>query len=226
VPVLRVVYLESYPPFSWNEDGRAKGLLVEIAQAIGEELGLKVEHAGYPWKRAQEMVRNGEADSFLTVSTAERREYALVSETPVLLVSIGLFVPAESEKMSELRMVKSVPDLKGFSMIDYLGDGWGAEMLKGFDVGRAPSIEHVVQMLALNRGDGFLQNGFVTNYAIRRLGLQDKIVEIPMANIAPVPFSFFVSKQSPLAGRMADFDAAIKKLTENGRLAAISRKYE
>jgi hypothetical protein len=56
------------------------------------------------------------------------------------------------------------------------------------DVRWAPGIDNVLKMLAVGRGDVFVQNSLVTHYNMKMLGLQDKIVEkIPVSAVRFCP---------------------------------------
>jgi polar amino acid transport system substrate-binding protein len=69
-----------YPPLSWEVNGKVRGILVDVLnEALQNRMGIKVTHHEFPWKRAQLMVRYGNADRFTTAPTPERREYTDVS---------------------------------------------------------------------------------------------------------------------------------------------------
>ena len=53
------------------------GLQPEIAEQVTARLGLKAEHGFYPWARANDMIRTGEADVFITTPTPARFAFAV-----------------------------------------------------------------------------------------------------------------------------------------------------
>lgn len=74
VSSLNMVYFDDFAPYSWrDEEGKMRGLMVDVMDRVGLELGVQVHHEGYPWLRAQKLVRAGQADGFVTVPTRARR---------------------------------------------------------------------------------------------------------------------------------------------------------
>ncbi|WP_246804145.1 hypothetical protein [Desulfosarcina cetonica] len=73
---MKFVYFEDFAPYSYREDGCMKGILIDVTDRIVRtQMGLLVRHTGYPWERAQAMVRTGEADAFISVPTPARSVY-------------------------------------------------------------------------------------------------------------------------------------------------------
>ena len=79
------VYMEDAEPFNWEADGVAKGLEVEIVQLICDNLGITVMHKFYPWQRAQEYIKAGEADGMMSTPTPVRFEYAVFGKEYALV---------------------------------------------------------------------------------------------------------------------------------------------
>jgi len=224
---LRMVYFDNFPPYSWIENGQIRGILPDVAREVLErKLGVATTHEGMPWARAQEMVKIGKADGFISVPTDQRRSYAQISTESVIVLGNSLFVPAASQNLEALRAVKSLDDLKSFALLDYIGDGWGKEMLAGMQVHYAPSLDQVLRMLAMNRGDGFLQVDLVVLHAIKKLGLGDKIVEIQIPAIPAAPFHLCLGNQSGFRGLLPAFDAALKAMKTDGTLEGIIKNYK
>ncbi|MCP4023872.1 MAG: transporter substrate-binding domain-containing protein, partial [Desulfobacteraceae bacterium] len=81
---IKIVYFENFAPFSWKENNQMHGILIDVlTEAIQERIKIGLLHEGYPWARAQSMVRTGKADAFVTVPTPERRAYTEISSEPV-----------------------------------------------------------------------------------------------------------------------------------------------
>ena len=222
---MKLNYLK-YPPLSWEVNGKVRGIMVDVLnEALQNRMGIKVTHHEYPWKRAQLIVKHGNADGFTTVPTAERREYMDISNEPVIITNITLFAMKGSPKITDLKAVKTIPDLKGFHIIDYTGNGWAKKNLAGLDVTWVPGMDNVLKMLAVGRGDVFVQNSLVTHYNIKMLGLQDKIIEIPNI-LETVSFNLCVGKKSSYNNILPEFDETIKKMREDGATKKIYDRYK
>ena len=78
-------FFHTYPPYSWEKDGKLQGILIDIATEIIENrLGVTAEYHGYPWERAQINVRDGNNDAFITTPIPSRKLYAGFIEENVL----------------------------------------------------------------------------------------------------------------------------------------------
>ena len=83
--MVRFVYMQDMQPACWPENGKPMGLQPEIAEQVTARLGLKAEHGFYPWARANEMIRNGEADVIITTPTQARFAFTAFGKGKVMI---------------------------------------------------------------------------------------------------------------------------------------------
>lgn len=223
---MKMTYFNNFPPFSWAaEDGTMKGILVDVMDEIaGSEMGISLSHEGFPWARAQQMVKEGDADGFVTVPTPSRQEYTNVGKEDVIMSKMVIFVKKGSSKSEEIRAAKGLSDLKELSVIDYVGNGWGDRNLEGFKRHLAPKMDNVFQMLVGDRGDLCITDSVVGWYTLKQLGLQDQVEEMPLI-LDQVPFVLCVGKGSKLSDITENFDARLRTARETGKLQKIYDKY-
>jgi polar amino acid transport system substrate-binding protein len=220
------VYFDNFPPFSWEDsDKQMQGILIDIVdEVIRDQMNINVTHSGYPWARAQIMVKDGTADAFITVPTPEREEYTKISSEPVIVTKVTLFTKKNHEKMEDFKNVQKISDLEPFRLVDYLGNGWALKNLAKFNVEWSPQIENVLHKLAHNRGDLFVQVSQVTHYTVKKLGLEDQIVEIPTV-LDSAPFNLCIGRHSPFIGILPQFEQILSEMRNNGKLQEIHDKY-
>ena len=72
------------PPISYIENGIAKGVVVDIVQAIGEKIERPIEVRAMDWPEAQAQVLAGDADVLLHINRNEDRERNLSFSRPLL----------------------------------------------------------------------------------------------------------------------------------------------
>lgn len=223
---MKMTYFNNFPPFSWaSEDGKMQGILVDVVdEIVGSEMGISLSHEGFPWARAQQMVKDGDADGFVTVPTPARQEYAETGKEEVIMSKMVIFVKKGSEAATKLRNAKDLSDLKEMSIIDYVGNGWGDRNLEGFKRHLAPKMDNVLQMLVAERGDLCITDSVVGWYNLKQLGLQDQVEEMPLI-LDQVPFVLCVGKNSKYVGIVEDVDRKLKDAREDGRLQAIYDRY-
>ncbi len=223
---MKMTYFNNFPPFSWaSEDGKMQGILVDVVdEIVGSEMGISLSHEGFPWARAQQMVKDGDADGFVTVPTPARQEYAETGKEEVIMSKMVIFVKKGSEAATKLRNAKDLSDLKEMSIIDYVGNGWGDRNLEGFKRHLAPKMDNVLQMLVAERGDLCITDSVVGWYNLKQLGLQDQVEEMPLV-LDQVPFVLCVGKNSKYVGIVEEVDRKLKDAREDGRLQAIYDRY-
>lgn len=212
--VLDTVYFHNYPPFSWDDGVRMRGILIDVLDhALEERLRIPASHTGYPWKRAQHLVRINAADAFCTVPTPERLKYTVASKEPVLVATFTIFINRNSDRRQDLSGIETLDDLHGFRLGHYLGSGWAAKNLKGrgFELFEAATLDSALAMLAANRIDAIIDTSQVIRYRILQLELDDTLMELPQV-LDKAPFSLCIGKQSPFAGIIPSFDNAMRQM--------------
>ncbi len=221
-----IVYFDDYAPFSWKDkDGRMHGLLVDILnEALQKRMGIPVEHRGYPWVRAQEMVRAGEADAFCTVPTDERRVYTEISSQPVIRNTVTLFTWKGSPQTERLKRVKGVRDLSSFRHAQYSGSGWARQYLTYMDVEWVASLGQAIEMLAAGRVDVVAESSFVVSHRIRAMGIAHKIIQIPTV-IDSNSFHLCIGKTSRFLSSLPRFDRTLAQMYRDGSHGEMVRRY-
>jgi polar amino acid transport system substrate-binding protein len=224
---LHLVYFDNFPPLSWrNKQGHMQGMLIDaLDEALHRRLNLSIDHQGFPWIRAQSMVKQGQADAFCTVPTPERRAYTEVSREPVITSSFTLFTARHGPNIEKLRAVKRIEELRPFSIGHYLGSGWAQQKLAGLRVSWAPRLDSTLNMLAAGRVDVFIDVAEVVRYRIRELGLSEQLVELPQV-LDTQPFNLCIRKNSPYVEILPRFDQVMRQIRGDGGLQELYRKYQ
>lgn len=225
---MNIVYFNNFPPLSWEDENKQmRGILVDaVTEAIQTRMGMPVSHKGYPWARAQEMVRKGKADAFITLPIPERRSYTEASSETVLLITFTLFVKPGSPMIEALKKVKTVAGLKGFKIGSYTGSGWGGKNLvdAGMDVDLASTMDLCLKKLIAERFDVFTDVSQSVRYRIRELDLKDEIIELPNI-IDSGEFQLCIGKESPFVNILPRYDEIVREMKKDGTLQKIYDKY-
>ncbi|WP_028865947.1 substrate-binding periplasmic protein [Psychromonas aquimarina] len=223
--VMKINYFDSYPPYSWNEKGVMKGIFVDIAaEALNKRMGIEVVHQGFPWARAQQRVRQLREDAFITVPTTERHEYTLISKETVLPVNFSLLIHKDNTQLKKMQQIKKLSDLEPFRQVSYLGNGWAKQNLGQMDIYWVANIERVLQLMENNRYDLFVEATYAINSYIDKFDYEGSLLSIPVP-FEPVRFHLCVGKNSAYTYLLPEFDAAIRKMREDGTLQKIYQKY-
>lgn len=219
-----IVFMDDYAPVSFlsKDKSHAIGVTPNIMSEVFIDTDEKINLIGRPWVRAQDMVKKGEADAMVAVITPERLSYATASKVPAFYDSYRPFTYAGHPQLRTLSKVKSIKDLKDYTLCEYLGSGWAKTYLVGkvkrIEYGR--SINMKVSMLASHRCDLIIDLGFLIRSTAKRNHLDHKIVELP-ATFTSSAFHLMVSKKSSHQELLSIFDKNAKKMHDNGRIEQI-----
>lgn len=224
--VIKLVYFHDYPPFSWKDDGDpVKGIFVDIlAELFERRLKVDVHHTGLPWGRAQQLVRQGDADAMCTVLTPERESYCLAVDHPVMRVSMRLYSRKDHPRIDELRKVRSLDDLASFRLASYIGNGWAERNLGQFDVTWTRTLEQTMKMVALGRVDLSVDPEPVAAYFLRELGYTDRL-ELTGGGLELVEFKLLIRRNSPFVNRLAELNQTIAAMHLDGTVKKIQDAY-
>ena len=209
----------TYPPFTYHDDnGELKGFDVELAQLIGEKLGVEIEFVEAVWDSLLIGVDTGRFDTVINcVSITEERKEKYIFSDPYFFSSKLVIVRGDNEE------IKGPDDLDGKKI---------ATNLTNADI---PWYEsHGAEIVGIDTsGEAFdmVLSGRVDFDSSTPVILNDYLEEHPDANlkIAFVITDFESKVGIPLRKDETDSQAAInavlEELREDGTLAELSEKY-
>ncbi|MET0774399.1 MAG: transporter substrate-binding domain-containing protein [Pseudomonas mandelii] len=206
-----------YPPISWSDGKQVRGLAPSVVKNLFEKLGYEVDIVVLGnWKRCLLDAAEGRVDVVLAYNTAQREQSMMFSTVPVLREEVALFInrqrPVKFERLEDLAHYRG-----GL----LFGESYGVE----FDrlVAQHQNIEWVSDS---RQNFGKLIRGridFITSerrtgelYVENLPGAQD-IVALP-TSLSVDYLRIAVSRRSPLASRMPDIDAQLKRMVDAGEV--------
>ncbi|WP_142810083.1 substrate-binding periplasmic protein [Rhodoferax aquaticus] len=223
---------EDEAPFGFrNEKKEFVGIYVDILQEAFNRMNVKYLIKGYPWARAQMLVEHGGADAMITVATPTRELIAVANTEALATHQWVAFAKSDSAKFQQIMSAKTLDELKGLKVLDYLGDGWGEKNLAGFDVDRGGNFSQVLLKLAAQRGDVFVQMQLPTQYVLNELKAanpgNDGLAKVVAATnvLDSKKFYLLVSKKSPYVAMLPQVDKTIAGMRADGTIQKIHDKY-
>ena len=221
---MKIVYFDSYPPRSWQENGQMKGILVDvISEVLQQRLAIPLQHEGYPWVRAQAMVETGQADAFITVPTAKRKAYTVASQEPVIRFNLLIATQKDNPHLEQLKKVTSIDGLKPYRLVDYLGNGFAEKRLKDFNVEWVPEVSSVYPFLAAGNADVLLVSDRGV-YDLERLGYSEQLVVLPQP-VYSLAFHLCIGKHSRFTEILPQVDEVLRHMRSEGQIKQISARY-
>jgi diguanylate cyclase (GGDEF)-like protein len=118
---------ENLAPVVYNDNGVAKGVAVDIAEAIGDRIGHEVKVVAANWEQAQETVLNGDADGLLHINSSPKRNELFDFSIPLLRSEFSLFVQS-----GNIINIRTIDDLRS-KRVGIEAGGYPSIMLSEYD---------------------------------------------------------------------------------------------
>lgn len=213
--ILRAVVDLHYPPFAGTVQGERAGLDVDVAAAIADELGLKLELISGTPSAGAALVRNGTADLVLgglTVDQSVSLQLAFagtyVSDGPAVFAASG--TTATIDSLETHTVAAQTGSAAYWALIDRLG----ADRVIG--VG---SLADAMRAVGSGKADLAAGDAIVGSYILRDFPRLHYIGQIGTA----VPVGIGVSLAKPKLE--SDVRSILDRLAAEGVLATLRRKW-
>ncbi|MCP3923121.1 MAG: amino acid ABC transporter substrate-binding protein [Desulfobacterales bacterium] len=204
---------------------KISGVSYEIVKIIGERLNIPVKFkVNIPWKRILLWVEKGKIEMCAAIYWNEERDKLYNYSIPILQDEIRAFVL----KGNEFKF-NSFKDLEGKKGGIPFGASFGFEFdtyaKKHLKIDSGSRNKNALfTKLSKGRNDYFVSALFDVSIALKKAGLQDKIVALPKA-ITVNKVYFIMPKNSPCSGLLPKINSIIKSLQEDGTIKRILNKY-
>jgi polar amino acid transport system substrate-binding protein len=214
-----------FPPLEYTGvDGNPKGIAVDMVKRIMSSLGHTVQIRVYPWPKALEMVRNGDADAIFTAYKTPERETFLDYSTEVLVPQIVGFYVKKGSPITfngDLRTLRA----RHIGVVSTISYGPKFDQMRTqLQVEHVDRIEQNFQKLLSDRIDLMISNIHVADWELQKLQLREKIVRLPH-EVERLSSYIAFSKQRSLTTLRDQFDQELRKLKANGEYDEVIGKY-
>lgn len=220
----------NFKPFIWCEEDTVKGIAADIVAEIFRQADRPHSIRCFPWKRALDMVKNGEADGIiLGYRTPEREEFGIFLDDPIQFSRYSVFV----RKKHEFPFWGKIEDLYG----KIIGIDRGHTISPGFDkavgngditIEEASKTEYNLRKLLAGRFDAYVNNHHVALYTAKQLGLSERITALNHPLVKPTPSYLWFSKAADIPGRDAliqRVNQVLNEMWKDGTVERITNRY-
>ncbi len=219
---LTVVYTEWYP-YTYQEQGAARGFEIETLKAVLARMSLEAEFVQRPWKRCLKMLGDGKADALVSMLKAPDRDvYTIYPKEHISISKTLLF----ARRGSDIAYSGSFQDLKRYTIGVIAGFTYGpsfdgATYLKKEEVQDA---ETLIRMVTKGRHDLGVENQVVVASLANRLGVRQEIRFLyPPVHVQKLYVGF--SKKKGLTKMAVDFSHALQRFKKTEEYRAILTRY-
>jgi len=216
--VLRVGTEGVYSPFSYHDPatGQLVGYDVDVARAVVEKLGVKVEFVETPWDSifaALEANRFDVVANEVTINAERKQKYDL---SEPYSVGEGVIVTRANDNS-----IKTLDDLKGKVAAESATSNWSDVARKaGARVETVEGFTQAIKLLNQGRVDATINDSIAVYAYLAETG--DTTVKIAGSVGEKSEQGFAARKNS---GLLPDLNKALDELRDDGTLADISQKY-
>lgn len=216
--VIKIATEGTYSPFSYhNEKDELVGYDVDIARAVADKLGVKVEFVEAPWDAMLAAFDAGKSDMvFNQVSITDERKKKYDYTIPYTASKSALIVHKDNDE------IKEFSDIKGKNSAQTPTSNWGKKAQElGANIVTIDGFSKAVELIITKRADATI-NDDVTFY--------DYLKQKPDAPIKIVKNGDKSVKMAAIAKKgetdlINAVDSALKELKDSGKLKEISLKY-
>lgn len=225
---ITIAFMSDYEPISYlSPEGNVIGVEPDILkEALSEEKNIELKFIGLPWGRVQDRVKKGEADAFISAITPERLTYSTPGKVPVFYDSYTFFTYAKNPRINELKKIKTLNDLRDYTVCEYIGSGWAKKNLIGkakkIDYGK--SVDMKVTMLTARRCDLIVDLDFLVESLAKRHGVSESLVKLPII-VKGTAYHLLVSKKSTNKKILDHINFKLKAMHDSGRINQIVEKW-
>jgi len=223
---LRLVTLE-YPPYEYSENGKLKGMAVEVIKIIFKEMKQDISIEVLPWARAIRYIEEGNRDAIFTAyKNPTREKFADYSSEVLMPQVVSFFV----KKGSTITFNGDFGKLSQYSIGVVRKVSYGQKLDLAIKSGTFRRIEEAndgtqnFRKLIKGRIDMIPSNKYGGYHILNRLGEINEVEELPI-NIQSVPSYLAFSKKRNLKDIRDKFDVILKRLKEDGTYLKILESY-
>ena len=215
---LKVATEGTFSPFSYyNDKNKLVGYDVDVARAVAEKLGLKIEFLTAPWDAMLAAFDAGKADAvFNQVSITDERKKKYEYSVPYTVVYGAIIVHKDNND------IKSFEDLKGKKNADSATSNW-AQVAKKYGAQNVTvdSFAKSMELLIARRVDTVVRDNTVFYDFLKQR--PDAPIKIA-AKLKDVDYSAAIVQKGNK--ELADqISKALNELKAEGKLKEISLKY-
>lgn len=222
--VLRVSFNPLPPWKTLDKNGAPGGIDIAFLRLLAERMDLEVRIVQFPFKRGLKLLEYGEIDLMTgMLRCPEREDYAHF-----------LVPPYKTRTNKALYVLKGRED----SISRYedmrrmvIGTQLGSKYFPRFDADRdilkseVKDVDTNIKMLLAGRIDAFINSETSADYRLARRGLTDAIGKARYVYAKEQDVHMALSKRSPLASRLDEFNRVMRDLVEGGEFDRIRQAF-
>lgn len=216
VGVLKMATNATFPPYEYKEGDKFVGIDVEIAQAVAEELGAKLEVVDMEFDSIITSVKQGETDFGMAGMTVTDERKVDVDFTSSYATGVQVVIVREDSDITDLDGLegKKIGVQLGTTGDTYASDDYGSDNVTKYGKGADAVI-------ALKGGD--VDAVIIDNEPAKAFVEENEGLRILDTEYTIEDYAIAVAKNN--TALLEQINTALEKLTESGKIDEIISKY-
>ncbi len=145
----------NYAPYEMVSNGKLTGLHIDLVNTAANRLGIKIIYKSVPWKRAQKMVKTGDADAITYIGYTPAREKFLYFNDGNVLSSSNYGFIILKKRVGEISYNGDLRELKSYRIGVQRGYSYGYnfDKAKFLKLHTVKTVIQLVKLLEIGRVD-------------------------------------------------------------------------
>ncbi len=217
-----VAYHKNFPPYSYEENDKHKGIFPEIVIEAAKVMGIKVKLIKLPWKRMLHAARIGEVDAIMPLFKTKERMELLDYPTNGIAIRDSFFF---TDKDCKINYTGDLNELKDYviGIVEDYSHGEEFDNDNYLQKDKSSSDEALVEKFAKGRFQVGLSSKKVVKFYARKFEILDKIRFLEPHTIIDILHVGFSRKKNYSKELARQFSDAIEKLGKEGKHQKILR---
>lgn len=216
---LRVGMEGTYAPYTYHgDDGKLTGFEVDVANAIGEKMGYKVEFVECDWDSMFEALNNNKFDVIMNqVTITDEREKSYDFSTPYIYTRPVLIVASSNNT------IKSFSDIKGLRAAEGLTSNYNAiAQSYGATIVGQDEVAMALQCIITGDADCVINDLLTYSYWTKQTGDTTSLKIAAQSDDVTSSAVVMAKGRDELKGLINN---AIEELLKDGTISKISQTY-
>lgn len=217
---------QDYAPISFEENGKVVGISPDIINEAFQRMGYKVKLQLVPWKRAQEMIKDGEADGFFSPYKSAERETIYIFPTEPLLIEKNVFMVRKNSMITYDGDISKLDQYGIGTLIGYTTLDKYIEKKIINNVDKSLSVEASLTKLVSGerKVDLVVNTDYILWYTAKKMNITNAIKELP-SPLAEMPSYLAFTKKKDHSEIIAKFEIELQQMKKDGTYNRIIQQY-
>ncbi len=217
---------QTFKPYTYLEDGKWKGIDIEIGRELHQRMGLEVELTALPWARQLAYAKSGEVAGLLTAYCEDERDFLEPTSEHYYKVKASLFARRDVAAKAPIKQLADIPNGARVGVIIENIFNDVLDSRTEIERARSHSSELLPMQLFHRRVDYVLEEFFPFVFYSKQAGVESEFEEVLVMREFKVCAVFskthFGDKSTLIAERAS---RVIKQLKEEGFIDGVIQKY-